>query len=250
MIALVRSLGLFAGCALCFTCSLYDESLLSLESGASGVGTTAGDSAGAAPSGGVSAGKAGASMVSGGVAGTAEPASGGGSGGSGVDVNAAGEGADVGGAPSVLCQDHPVPGKSGWTATASHSSLGQPAEEYFNPPEFVHDRTDKRWATGKPQSGDEWLQVDFGARASVSQLWFTLRPDDHDDYARIYTIRISDTPLDFAGPVVMTGGGIKGPEQLVELPKLVTGRYLLLTQEGKTVENWWSISELTAECID
>jgi F5/8 type C domain len=161
---------------------------------------------------------------------------------------AAGAGGDGGSPQPVKCEDAPIPLKGSWKASASHSSLGV-GDEYYNPPQNVMDLSSKRWSTGKVQAGDEWLQIDFGAPAAFRELSFTLNPDDADDYPRIYQIQISDTPLDFNGPIRASGAGPQGQTLVVTLSEPVVGRYLLVQQKGKDPVNWWSVSELNARCF-
>ena len=165
-----------------------------------------------------------------------------------TDAGAGGAAGDAGAPAAVKCEDAPIPLKGSWKASASHSSLGV-GDEYYNPPENVMDLSSKRWSTGKPQAGDEWLQIDFGASAAIRELSFILNPDDADDYPRIYQIQISDTPLDFSGTIRASGAGPKGQTLVVTLAEPAVGRYLLVQQKGKDAVNWWSISELTARCF-
>jgi hypothetical protein len=147
----------------------------------------------------------------------------------------------------AICQGAPIPAKSAWKASASHSSVG--VGEYDNKPEYVMDATTKRWSTGKGQAGDEWLQVDLGVSAALRELTFTLNSDDAEDYPRTYQIKISDKPLDFNGPIRASGSGLVAQTLVVTLAQPVTGRYLLVLQKGKAADYWWSISELTATCF-
>ncbi|HVY32198.1 MAG TPA: discoidin domain-containing protein [Polyangiaceae bacterium] len=251
-----RSLGVAAAAAVSWTCSVYDETLLSLQEVTAGgsAGMTAGN-AGAALGGGAgvivagtksnvpAAGAAGASEVVAGTGGVpavgagGAPAEGGASG-------AAGETATR----TVDCQDAPVPLKGSWRASASHSSLGM-GDEYYNPPENLMDLSSKRWSTGKAQAGDEWFQIDLGASAAVRELTMTLNSDDADDYPRSYQVKISDTPLDFNGEIRASGAGALGQTLVVTLAEPVKGRYLLVQQKGKDATSWWSVSELTVACF-
>jgi hypothetical protein len=165
----------------------------------------------------------------------------------GDGAGAGGTGGDEGVVRPHLCEGAPIPLKASWKASASHSSIG--AGEFDNPPENVMDQTTKRWSTGKAQSGDEWLQVDFGVSAAIRELTFTLLPDDAEDYPRNYQIRISDKALDFTGTVRASGAGMLGQTLVVTLVEPVVGRYLLVQQKGAAVENWWSVSELSATCL-
>jgi hypothetical protein len=146
-----------------------------------------------------------------------------------------------------ICEGAPIPFKGNWKASASHSSVG--VGEFDNPPGNVMDQTTKRWSTGKAQSGDEWLQVDFGMPVAIRELTFTLLPDDAEDYPRNYQIRLSDKALDFTGTIRASGAGALGQTLVVTLAEPVVGRYLLVQQKGAAIENWWSVSELSATCL-
>jgi hypothetical protein len=173
---------------------------------------------------------------------------GGSTGGSGQVEEAGGEGGMGGdGNAPITCESAPIPPKGSWHASASHSSVG--IGESDNKPEYVMDLTSKQWSTGKAQSGDEWLQVDFGEPAVVRELTFTLNLDDAEDYPRIYQIRLSDTPLDFNGLIRASGAGLLGETLVVTFAEPIKGRYLLVQQKGNDANAWWSVSELTANCF-
>lgn len=255
-----QSYAVLAACAVSWACSVYDTELLSLSeltaggSAAGGVAGTVGvETAGTGNVAGAASSSSGTSATAGTSSGSAGSAVGGieagGSGNAPVegDAGAAGVGGAGGEETLALCQAAPLPGKSLWKASASHSSVG--VGEYDNKPEYLMDQTMKRWSTGKGQAGDEWVQVDFGASAAVRELSFTLNPDDAEDYPRIYQIRISDKPLDFNGPIRASGSGLVAQTLVVTLAEPVKGRYLLVQQKGKAADYWWSISELTATCF-
>jgi hypothetical protein len=183
--------------------------------------------------GGGGGGKGGAG--SGGSGGTA--GAGGGAGGNG---GSAGTG---GGTNVPKCSDHPLGARSGWTATASHSDTknsGVPAN--------LLDNAITRWSTGKAQSGDEWLQLDFGASVTINHVNLQ-QGDDVNDYPRTYTVIVSDTPKNLAGASRLTGSGKSGVSTAILLPALATGRYLLIKQTGSSL-SWWSAEEIEVSCSD
>ena len=49
-----------------------------------------------------------------------------------------------------------------------------------------------RWSTGKAQSGDEWLQLDFGATVTINHVNLQ-QGDDTNDYPRTYSVIVSNT---------------------------------------------------------
>jgi hypothetical protein len=183
-------------------------------------------------------GKAGAGG-SGGKAGAAGSSGSGGSGGSG------------GSAPVVACADHPVPvDKATWKATASSYSMGTGVETdgLFNPPEHMLDGDyGERWSSGKAQSGDEWIQIDFGVVVTITDL--TLNPgNDAGDYPRSYAVRISNKTEDFAAAVKASGTGMPGTT-FVHFNTPITGRFLTVRQTGLTGP-WWTVAEALVGCTD
>lgn len=91
------------------------------------------------------------------------------------------------GAPSVLsCADHPFSVKTSWLATASHQSTTP-----RNLPSALVDGTNARWSSGKAQSGDEWIQIDFGSTVSLRSINLQ-QGSDTNDYPRSYAVIISE----------------------------------------------------------
>jgi hypothetical protein len=187
----------------------------------------AGGKAGAGGHGGVS-GSAGAT-------GSAGKAGGGAAGSSGN----AGTGGMAGG---PLCSDHPLSLRTTWVATASDfaSPSGIPAN--------LLDNKTTRWTTGKPQAGDEWLQIDFGVTVTLNSVNLQ-QGSDTNDYPRMYSAIVSDTPNDLSGTVRASGSGLPGVSTPILLPALASGRYLLIKQSGSSL-SWWSANEIEVSCAD
>jgi hypothetical protein len=252
-------MGVLAAGAVLWTCSVYSPDLLSPSELTAGRAATETGGATSPNSAGMKAIIAGSPSAIGGtssIGGTSALEGGAGSGltdaggfgGSGQAEGGGGDGGMVGhGNTPIVCKFGSIPPKASWHATASHSSVG--VGEADNKPEYVMDLTSKQWSTGKAQSGDEWLQVDFGAPAMVRELTFTLNVDDAEDYPRIYQIKLSDTPLDFNGLIRASGSGALGQTLVVTFAEAVEGRYLLVLQKGNDASAWWSVSELTAKCF-
>jgi hypothetical protein len=194
-------------------------------------GSGSGGSAGAGGHGGTSAGAG-----SGGVSGTG--------GGGGTGGKAGGGAAGTGGMPSgPLCSDHLLTTRSSWVASASHydsTNSGVPAN--------LLDNSKTRWSTGKAQSGNEWLQIDFGKTVTLNHVNLQ-QGDDINDYPRGYSIIVSDTPKDLNGAVQLSGSGKSGVSTAILLPALASGRYLLIKQTGSSL-SWWSAEELEVSCAD
>lgn len=177
-------------------------------------------------------GAAGASG-SGGAAGGGGKASGGGGGGGGT----AGSGALQG------CAKNPIPAKSTWVVTASASAQDDPTTN-------AHDNVlTNRWATGADQQGGEWLQLDFGVVVRLTKLTLVLG-SSVDDYPREYATRFSNSSMNQAAPVLVSGMGAVASDTVLTFPAGTAGRYVLVSQLGAATALWWSVAEIQAECAD
>jgi hypothetical protein len=178
----------------------------------------------------------------------------GGTGGAGgIDATTDADGADGpdGSDSAAVCAQYPLSAKATWIATASHSSLGnsQESDPLYNPPSHAHDGViAERWSTGKPQSGNEWLQIDFGQSVAITQVTLQLGTNS-SDYPRGYAARVSEMPLDFAAPVLVTGVGQPSVDSVMVLAPPAVGRYLLIAQTG-SASSWWSVAEASVACSD
>jgi hypothetical protein len=271
-------------------CAVYDSELLSDDSGLSGSGNAGAQSGrGGMAAGGTSAGKGntgggkanggtgstngGTPVVEGGapteeggvgnepLAGSGGVASGaGGGGGKGGSAGKGGGGGSAGTAPTLKCSDHPLTSKTTWAEAASISSLGNGMESdgLYNPPTHLADGLlDERWSSGKPQSGDEWIQIDFGAEVTLSQITLQLGTNPND-WPRGYAIRVSNLDAAtnvaaFSAPVLASGVGATATDVAVSLAEPVSGQYLLVRQTGVNpvgVTSWWTIAEVLVGCVD
>lgn len=196
--------------------------------GKSGAG---GGHAGAGGTGGAATGGAGGTPASGGVAGTNGTA------------GMAGH-AGNGGMPSgPLCSDHLLTARATWVPTASDFDTTKNGIVTN-----VLDNKVTRWSTGKPQAGDEWLQIDFGQTVTLNYVNLQ-QGDDGNDYPRGYAVIVSDTDNDLAGAVRLTGTGKSGVSTAISLPQLYSGRYLLIKQTSTSL-SWWSVEEIEVSCAD
>jgi hypothetical protein len=201
---------------------------------ASGGAPPAGANAGAPGSGGASGGTANggspATNASGGQSGTLPV---------GMDLPVFGNGAP----PAAHCSDHAISPRSSWNVSASSDD-----EANGGVPANLLDDQATRWSSGKPQSGDEWLQVDFGSTVTLNQL--NLQQGVYgNDYPRSYTLIVSDTALDFGGAVAAQGDGQSGVSTTIALASPSSGRYLLLKQLGSSL-SWWSAEEIEVSCFE
>jgi hypothetical protein len=160
-----------------------------------------------------------------------------------------GEGIDPYAVTQTACGEG-VPAKWQWSARASHHDWNTQCGWEQDASSAIDDNSQSRFTTGKFQTGDEWLEIDFGAVATFNHVVLdALGTDcsDGDDYARHYALQISDAPLDFDAPVVAEGYG-SFDETAVAFEAPVSGRYLLIRQKGWSAEHWWSVTELYVTC--
>ena len=207
----------------------------SADGGEASGGDSSGGNGGNAGSGGATSGGAGAGGK-------------GGNGGAPTTAGATGAGGNAGGSgtggsgPTVpVCADHPLTARTSWKATASHPTSGD------LPPNLLDGKI-TRWSTGKAQSGDEWLQIDFGLAVTINHVNLQ-QGDDTNDYPRTYSVIVSNTAKDLNGAVSATGSGKSGVSTAILLPTLATGRYLLIKQTATSL-SWWSAEEIEVSCSD
>jgi hypothetical protein len=219
-------------------------------SGTGGDGNEGGADAGMSGMGGSSAG-GGGKAGAGGAAGTGGM---GGTAGAGGTAGSAGKGGNggTGGSSAVTCSSNPLSARGTWVATASHSSLGNGMESdaLYNPASHMLDGAlAERWSTGKQQSGDEWIQIDFGKVVTLSDI--TLQQgNDPGDFPIAYAVRVSNNSGDFNATVRANGAGANGAQVVIALAAPATGRYLTIRQTGASTFEWWSIGELQVACSD
>jgi hypothetical protein len=207
--------------------------------GGTGGSTGGGGAGGKGGTGGTSAGMGGGGAGGGGAGHGGAAGSGGG--GSGGMSGSAGTGGGPGNQPK--CSDHPLTQRTTWTASASHydsKNSGVPAN--------LLDNAITRWSTGKAQSGDEWLQLDFGSKVTINHVNLQ-QGDDTNDYPRAYQVIVSDTAKDLNGTVLLSGAGKTGVSTPITLPALASGRYLLIKQTGSSL-SWWSAEEIEVSCAE
>jgi hypothetical protein len=158
-----------------------------------------------------------------------------GTGGAGGSRGGADGGATDGGAK---CGDHAISPKSTWIATAAFNTSLAPLA--------VDADVTTRYTSGKFQTGDEWLQVDFGALATVDRV--TLDTSSPGDYPVHWQVRLTATSMDLTVPLVIEGDGTS-PNIVISFPRPFTGRYLLVSQTGASTTHWWSVHDVNVSCL-
>jgi hypothetical protein len=191
-------------------------------SSSGGFGTSGSNSGGA---GGTSGGTAGAGTGGNANGGAAGKANGGAAGAGGSGAN-------------PQCVGITIPAKTGWKGAAFEAS-----NDFLPAKVFDGDDT-TRYATGDPQDGDEWLEIDFGEIVTLNEVTMHTH---NDDYFRHYELRLSNKEQDLAAPVLSEGDGMKGTI-VVPLAEAHAGRYLNIRQTGKVSPTWWSLHEVSVAC--
>jgi hypothetical protein len=129
-----------------------------------------------------------------------------------------------------------------WTATASNTNPPEPASN------AIDGRPSTRWATGRPQQGNEYLQIDFGGPVKFNQVVLDNRSGTAGDYPRGYRISVSNDGITFTsavGPVPVPQG--PGSVLTIALP-WAEGRFARIGQTGSDGVSWWAVNELRFNC--
>jgi hypothetical protein len=147
-----------------------------------------------------------------------------------------------------------LPAKSKWVTTASVTANDVAVCTLAS--QAAANATDgtlaTRWGSGKPQAGDEWVQVDFGTSVRLNKLLLeawdpALGCGEPDDNPRHVVVRVSNTANNLAAPIATQVDGTLDLTT-IKLPEAAEGRYLLLSQTGVASPSWWSIAELEVMC--
>lgn len=97
--------------------------------------------------------------------------------------------------------------------------------------------------------GDEWLEIDFGVEVTLTKVTLALGPSG-DDYPRTYATRFSSSPMNAGAPVLVSGAGAANVDTVMDFPKGTVGRYLRISQGGKSGSKYWSVAEIQVACAD
>lgn len=206
-------------------------------------GNPVGGTAGEAPVGGGGAGGAGgdAGAAGGGAGGK------GGAGGAGGKGGSGGSGGSGGGMGTVKCGDLAIPAIATWKASASDECAPTCADPNgpFTAALAIDNSVATRYSSGTGQAGDETLQIDLGAQASINRV--TINTVPAGDYGRHYQVRASANMAVAGTPVLGDVNGAAGVTT-INLSQTVNARYVLISQTGVFLDSWWSINEITVTC--
>ncbi len=130
--------------------------------------------------------------------------------------------------------------RTGWVATVSNVS-GDAASN------MLDGSLATRWSSGAVMAAGMWVQLDMTADHSVSQI--VMDSNGSTDYARTYSVYVSDTPYT-GGAVTAQGTAVVNNATATATPITAsftakTGRYVLvvLGTIPAGVTSWWSIHE-------
>ncbi len=102
-----------------------------------------------------------------------------------------------------------------------------------------------RWDTGKIQTGGEWLLLDLGEPHQIMGLTLDTSPSVSDHPMGI-KIEISFDKKEFR-TAFRQDSTLPKPIQHFALPAPEQGRYIRITQTGKSTNWWWSVHEVTLD---
>jgi endo-1,3(4)-beta-glucanase len=129
-----------------------------------------------------------------------------------------------------------------WSATASSSNGPDIAAN------AIDSRPSTRWATGKPQQGGEYLQIDFGGPVKFNQVVLDNRSGTAGDYPRGYGISVSNDGTIFTNAVGPVPVNPPGSVLTIALP-WAEGRFARIGQTGSDGTAWWSVNEIRFNCV-
>jgi hypothetical protein len=127
--------------------------------------------------------------------------------------------------------------RTGWIASASDTGGGDV------PGNALDGNLGSRWSTGKAMAAGMYFQVDMGSSNSITQI--VMDSNGSADYARAYTVYVSDDTGNLGTPVA-TGTATATPITVPVTPK--SGRFIrvVLGAVPAGVTSWWSIHEFNA----
>jgi hypothetical protein len=124
--------------------------------------------------------------------------------------------------------------RTGWTAAASTSAGGSPANA-------LDASLSTRWGTGGPQAPGQWFQLDMGTLNHVYQV--DLDQNGGGDYPRCYQVTLSTDGTNWTDPAASGTGTSSTTSITFPLQK---ARYIRIAQTDSTTGAWWSINDISA----
>lgn len=126
-------------------------------------------------------------------------------------------------------------GETGWTASSSTASAGDP------PANAIDGNINTRFSTDADQASGQWFQVNLGSSQTFNQIEMD-SGGSAGDYARGYNVEVSTNGSTFTS--VATGTGTASPETVTFTAQ--TAQYIRVVLTAASTTNWWSIAEFTA----
>jgi endoglucanase len=129
--------------------------------------------------------------------------------------------------------------RSGWVATASHTS--DHADEV--PSAALDGDAATRWGSGIGQTEGMWFQLDMGFPREFDQIILDAAGSGND-FPRAYEVYVTDDTSSL-GDVLASGAGTD--VTVIDLPEKATGQYIRIVN-GESNGQWWSIHEIKVPC--
>jgi F5/8 type C domain len=126
--------------------------------------------------------------------------------------------------------------ETGWTASASTASAGDP------PANAIDGNINTRFSTDTPEAVGQYFQVNLGSAQTFNQVKLD-SGGSTGDFARGYNVETSTNGTTFTS--VATGTGTASPETVTFASTTAQYIRVVITANGGTT-NWWSIAEFTA----
>ncbi|MBN1759364.1 MAG: glycoside hydrolase family 9 protein, partial [Chitinispirillaceae bacterium] len=137
------------------------------------------------------------------------------------------------------CTEGEMLSRSGWVATASHSSSNAGED----PSGALDGDEATRWGSGEGQTEGMWFQLDMGFPREFDQIVLDANQSGND-FPRKYEVFVTDDPSDL-GDAVASGEG--AATTVIDLSETVKGQYIRIVS-GESNGQWWSIHEIDVPC--
>jgi Malectin domain/F5/8 type C domain/Fibronectin type III domain len=123
--------------------------------------------------------------------------------------------------------------RTGWVATASNGTASAPLA--------LDNNTGTRYTSGTGMIPGLWFQVDMTGARTFNQINMNSAASAND-YARGYSVYVSNTNTDWATTTAVASGNGTAASITVQFATQ-TARYLRVVQTSNTPASWWSIAE-------
>jgi hypothetical protein len=138
--------------------------------------------------------------------------------------------------PTASAATETALGETGWVASSNTNSGAGDA-----PANAIDGNLATRFSSDADQAAGQWFEVDLGSVQAFNQIEMNT-VNSAGDYARGYSVEVSDDGVDFTTVDTATGTGT--PEVATFADQ--NARYIRVVLTAGVSTNWWSIDEFTA----